>query len=140
MFPKDGDTTKSRDANGWRLAIEARLGAVNSIHAFLANCPELVTGDAHRLIVRCLSTAVRHCAGSCRALTRSQIDMLGQIPTGAKAGTFADSKNALHTRIYEAFNLVSAALANQESLTTIAAGSRQAVRGLLRCHHPPHRG
>ena len=32
--------------------------------------------------------------------------MLGQIPTGAKAAAFTDSKNALHTRIFEAFSLV----------------------------------
>ena len=85
---------------------QARLGAVTSIHAFLISCPELVTGDAHRLVVRCLGTAV--CVILSRALVLSviQIDMLAQIPTGAKAASYVDVKHLLHTRIYQAYGLV----------------------------------
>ena len=35
-----------------------------------------------------------------------QIDMLAQIPTGAKAASYVDVKHLLHTRIYQAYGLV----------------------------------
>ncbi len=58
VLPREGDVVKTRDANAWRLVLESRLGAVTSVRAFLNNCPDLLSVDAVKLVVRLLGTAV----------------------------------------------------------------------------------